>query len=83
MIITITTTDHQDKVLAWAAKKFGVADANEYLTKWINKHLSEREGHMVKEEADTHMQRWQKLPNDKRATMQVELDKITLEKRPL
>ncbi len=81
MTITITTTARQDKALAWAVKKFGVADANEYLTKWINKHLLEREGHMVKEEADMHMQRWQKLSNDKRATMQVELDKVNINGR--
>ena len=82
MTITIITTNHQDKVLAWAAKKFGVADANEYLTKWINKHLLEREGHMLKEDEAEHMLRWQKLSDDKRATMQGELDKITIEKRP-
>lgn len=81
MTITITTTDRQDKALAWAAKKFGVANANDYLTQWINKHLSEREGHMLKEEEVDHMARFRKLPAATRDAIQVNLDNVTLNTR--
>jgi len=75
---TLVTTAEQDAVLDYAAKRFGLADADAYIEKWLGKHLSERVGHMLNDRNAKHLKRFQKLPKGRRDAIQAELDAVNL-----